>query len=135
MKNFFLEFPEELKESARIDGCNELRVLFQIVLPLSLPVMAAFALFYAVGIWNQYFNAILYINDPTKWPVQVVLQQIVISATGGIGNATFSSDAVSYYGEAVRNAVIVIATIPVLMIYPFLQKHFTKGILLGSVKG
>ncbi|WP_067935652.1 carbohydrate ABC transporter permease [Alicyclobacillus kakegawensis] len=135
MKNFFLEIPEDLKEAARIDGCTELGVLFRVVLPLSLPVLAAFGLFYAVGIWNQYFNAILYINDQTKWPIQVLLQQIVVLASGGFGNASGSADTVQIFGQGVRMAVIVISTIPILIIYPFLQKHFAKGMLLGSVKG
>jgi putative aldouronate transport system permease protein len=134
MKNFFLELPEELKEAARIDGCTELGVLFRVVLPLSLPVLAAFALFYAVGIWNQYFNAILYINDSTKWPIQVLLQQVVVLASGGFGDSG-SSDAVQIFGQGIRMAVIVISTIPILLVYPFLQKHFAKGMLIGSVKG
>ncbi|MCL6624966.1 MAG: carbohydrate ABC transporter permease [Alicyclobacillus shizuokensis] len=135
MKNFFLEIPEDLKEAARIDGCTELGVLFRVVLPLSLPVLAAFGLFYAVGIWNQYFNAILYINDQTKWPIQVLLQQIVVLASGGFGNAAGSADAVQVFGQGVRMAVIVVSTIPILIVYPFLQKHFAKGMLIGSVKG
>ncbi|WP_067925345.1 carbohydrate ABC transporter permease [Alicyclobacillus shizuokensis] len=135
MKNFFLEIPEDLKEAARIDGCTELGVLFRVVLPLSLPVLAAFGLLYAVGIWNQYFNAILYINDQTKWPIQVLLQQIVVLASGGFGNAAGSADAVQVFGQGVRMAVIVVSTIPILIVYPFLQKHFAKGMLIGSVKG
>lgn len=134
LKNFFQAIPEELKESARIDGSHELGLLFKIVLPLSLPAMATFALFYAVGIWNQYFNAILYLTDAAKYPVQVILRQVIILTTGSIGD-TSEIEAVTYYGNSIKMAVIVIATVPIMIVYPFLQKHFAKGVLLGSVKG
>jgi len=134
LKNFFQSIPEELKESARIDGSHELGLLFKIVLPLSLPAMATFALFYAVGIWNQYFNAILYLTDASKYPVQVILRQVIILTTGTIGD-TSEIEAVTYYGNSIKMAVIVIATVPIMIVYPFLQKHFAKGVLLGSVKG
>jgi len=134
LKNFFQSIPDELKESAKIDGAHELVVLFRIVMPLSLPAMAAFGLFYAVGLWNQYFNAIMYITDQTKYPVQVVLRQVIILAYGNIGDSTDTED-VPYYGQSIRMAVIVVATIPIMLVYPFLQKHFAKGVLLGSVKG
>lgn len=136
MRDFFASVPYELIESSKIDGAHEIRTLFQIVLPLSLPALAAFGLFYAVGLWNQYFNAILYINSPDKWPVQVILRQIVVLASGGLGDASGSSgESVAYYGQGVKMAVIVVSTIPILLVYPFLQKHFAKGALLGSVKG
>jgi putative aldouronate transport system permease protein len=134
LKNFFQSIPEELKESARIDGSHELGLLFRIVLPLSLPAMATFGLFYAVGIWNQYFNAILYLTDTTKFPVQVILRQVIILTTGSIGDTT-EIESVTYYGNSIKMAVIVIATVPIMLVYPFLQKHFAKGVLLGSVKG
>jgi len=134
LKNFFQSIPDELKESAKIDGAHELVVLFRIVMPLSLPALAAFGLFYAVGLWNQYFNAIMYITDQTKYPVQVVLRQVIILAYGNIGDST-DMEEVPYYGQSIRMAVIVVATIPIMLVYPFLQKHFAKGVLLGSVKG
>lgn len=134
LKNFFQSIPEELKESAKIDGSHELGVLFRIVLPLSLPAMAAFGLFYAVGIWNQYFSAILYLTDAAKYPVQVILRQVIILTNGSIGDST-EIENVPYYGNSIKMAVIVIATVPIMMVYPFLQKHFAKGVLLGSVKG
>lgn len=134
LKNFFQGIPEELKESAKIDGSHELGLLFRIILPLSLPAMATFGLFYAVGIWNQYFNAILYLTDATKYPVQVILRQVIILTSGSIGD-TSEFENMTYYGNSIKMAVIVIATIPIMLVYPFLQKHFAKGVLLGSVKG
>jgi len=135
MKEFFQSVPEELKEAAQIDGCHELGIFFRIVLPLSLPALAAFGLFYAVGLWNQYFSAILYINDYDKWPIQVLLQQIVIQASGSFGDTSSMGENMTFYGQSVRMAVVIVATIPILLVYPFLQKHFAKGVLLGSVKG
>ncbi|CAM4406181.1 carbohydrate ABC transporter permease [Paenibacillus phoenicis] len=134
MRDFFSTVPTELIESAKIDGAHELTVLLRIVLPLSLPALAAFGLFYAVGIWNQYFNAILYINKPDLWPVQVILRQIVILASAGLGSGD-GGESVAYYGQGVKMAVIVVSTLPIMIVYPFLQKHFAKGALLGSVKG
>lgn len=134
LKNFFQAIPEELKESAKMDGSHEVGIFFRIVLPLSLPAMAAFGLFYAVGIWNQYFSAILYISDASKWPVQVILRQVVIMASGAIGDST-EVEQVVYYSNSIKMAVIVVSTVPILLVYPFLQKHFAKGVLLGSVKG
>ncbi|TBL69706.1 carbohydrate ABC transporter permease [Paenibacillus thalictri] len=135
LRDFFANVPHELIESAKMDGAHELTVLLRIVLPLSLPSLAAFGLFYAVGIWNQYFNAIMFINSPDKWPVQVLLRRIVVLASGGLGDSGNSGESVAFYGQSVKMAVIVVSTIPILLVYPFLQKHFAKGALLGSVKG
>ncbi|MFE5324049.1 carbohydrate ABC transporter permease [Paenibacillus sp. NPDC056579] len=133
LKNFFSQIPDGLEDSAKIDGCNDLGVLFRIVLPLSMPAMATFSLFYAVAHWNQFFNAVLYINDNTKWPIQVLMREIVILAQSRIGDT--SIDEASIQPLTIRMAVIVFATLPILIVYPFLQKHFTKGVMLGSVKG
>jgi putative aldouronate transport system permease protein len=136
LRNFFQQLPDGLEEAAKIDGCNDLQILVRIVLPLSLPAMATFALFYSVGHWNTFFSAILYINDSTKWPIQVWLRQIVILSQGGIGDShEMGSDYVAPPGEVIKMAVIVVSTVPILLVYPFLQKHFAKGVLLGSVKG
>lgn len=136
LRNFFQQLPDGLEEAAKIDGCNDFQILIRIVLPLSLPAMATFSLFYAVGHWNTFFNAILYINDTTKWPIQVWLRQIVILSQGGIGDSQqMGSDYVAPPGEVIKMAVIVVSTVPILLVYPFLQKHFAKGVLLGSVKG
>lgn len=133
LKNFFQNIPDELEDSAKIDGSNDLGVFFRIVLPLSGPAIATFALFYAVDHWNTFFNAVLYINDNTKWPLQVYLREIVILAQSRIGDAGF--DEAQIQPLTIRMAVVVFATVPILCVYPFLQKHFTKGVMLGSVKG
>ncbi len=134
LKNFFQQIPDGLQESAKIDGANDLRILLSIVLPLSAPALATFALFYAVGHWNSYFNAIIYLNDSDKWPIQVMLRQIVILAQSGFADSASLDDTI-LPAETVKMAVITFATVPILMVYPFLQKHFAKGVLLGSVKG
>ncbi|TDG00608.1 carbohydrate ABC transporter permease [Paenibacillus piri] len=136
LKNFFQQMPEGMEEAAKIDGCNDLRILFQIVMPLSLPAIATFALFYAVGHWNSFFSAVLYINDNRMWPVQVWLRQIVILSQGGIGDSTaFDQTYIVPPAQIIKMAVIVISTLPILCVYPFLQKHFAKGAMIGSVKG
>jgi putative aldouronate transport system permease protein len=134
MRDFFASVPHELIESAKMDGAHDIVILLRIVMPLSLPSLAAFGLFYAVGIWNQYFSAIIYINSPDKWPVQVLLRQIVVLASGGLGDSS-AGETVAFYGQSVKMAVIVVSTIPILLVYPFLQKHFAKGVLMGSIKG
>jgi len=136
VKNFFQELPGELMESARIDGCSDLGVFFKIVLPLSLPVLATFGLFYAVGHWNAYFSALLYINDSTKWPLQVLLRQLIMLSQGSIGDESqLDPTFVKPPEQTVKMAIIVVGTVPILMVYPFLQKHFTKGVLVGALKG
>jgi len=136
VKNFFQELPAGLEEAARIDGCTEIGVLWRIILPLSKPVLATFTLFYAVGHWNDFFQALLYINSAEKWPLQVLLRQIVMLSQGTIGDMTqLDPTFVQPPQQSIKMAVIVVATVPILIVYPFLQKHFAKGVLLGSVKG
>lgn len=133
MRSFFQAIPDSLEEAARIDGCSDLGVFLRIVLPLSIASIATIGLFYAVGYWNTYQNAILYINDSTKWPIQVLLRQIVIVASGM--NADASVVDVVPPAQSVKMAVIVVATLPMLLVYPFIQRYFVKGALIGSVKG
>jgi putative aldouronate transport system permease protein len=133
LKNFFQQIPEGLEDSAKIDGCNDVGILMRIVLPLSLPAIATFGLFYAVDHWNKYFHAIMYINDNTKWPIQVMLREIIINANSRIGDT--SIDEMYIQPLTIKMAVIVFATLPIIVVYPFLQKHFAKGVMLGSVKG
>ncbi|MFM9281570.1 carbohydrate ABC transporter permease [Paenibacillus jiagnxiensis] len=136
IKNFFQELPPGLEEAARIDGCNDIGVLWRIVLPLSKPVIATFALFYAVGHWNNFFQALLYISDSTKWPLQVLLRQIVLLSQGTVGDiGALDPNFVQPPEQSIKMAVIVVGTVPILIVYPFLQKYFAKGVLLGSVKG
>jgi len=136
VKNFFQEFPTELEEAARIDGCSDLGVLWRIVLPLSAPVLATFTLFYAVGHWNNFYSALLYINEPAKWPLQVVLRQIVMLSQMAAGDLNaMDPNFEKPPDQSIKLAVIVVGTLPILLVYPFLQRHFAKGVLLGSVKG
>ncbi|WP_163872738.1 carbohydrate ABC transporter permease [Paenibacillus favisporus] len=136
VKNFFQEIPKEIEEAGRIDGCSELGLLWRIVLPLSMPVLATFTLFYTVGHWNDFFAALLYINDPEKWPLQVMLRQIVLLSQAAAGDLnSMDPNFVKPPDQSIKMAVIVVGTIPILCVYPFLQKHFAKGVLLGSVKG
>ncbi|MDU0156213.1 carbohydrate ABC transporter permease [Bacillus cabrialesii] len=134
IKNFFQQLPRELEESAKMDGCSEIGVFWRIALPLSKPVIATFVLFYAVGIWNDFFHALLYINDSAKWPLQMVLRQVTILSDLTATNGDTMQNTVPPE-QGIKLAVIVIATLPILAVYPFLQKHFAKGMLIGSVKG
>ncbi|WP_342022824.1 carbohydrate ABC transporter permease [Arthrobacter citreus] len=132
IKNFFQELPAELEESAKIDGASELRILWSILLPLSKPVLATFALFYAVGIWNDFMSPLLYLNDSRMWTLQMFLRQVTVASDAMLDNPDPSYIPPS---QGIKFAVVVVATIPILLFYPFLQKHFAKGILIGSVKG
>jgi putative aldouronate transport system permease protein len=136
MKGFFDSIPSSLEESARIDGCNDMTVWIRIILPLSLPSLAAFGLFYAVAYWNTFFSALLYINDFEKQPLQVLLQNMLIDASTAAGGSA-AQEMMSEQKippETLKMAAVVIATIPIVMVYPFLQKHFAKGVMMGSVK-
>lgn len=134
LRSFFQNIPDGLEESARIDGCSDFGTLFRIVLPLSMPALATISLFYAVTYWNTYSNAIFYLSDSDKWPIQVLLRQIVVLASGFESDASLDST-VPPPDQAVKMAVIVVSTLPILIVYPFLQKHFAKGALVGSIKG
>ncbi|MFD0673292.1 carbohydrate ABC transporter permease [Cohnella sp. GCM10027633] len=134
LRNFFQNIPDGLEESAKIDGCNDFGIFFRIVLPLSMPAIATISLFYAVTYWNTYLSAILYLNDSKMWPIQVLLRQIVVLASGMDYDSSLDG-VVPPPDQAVKMAVIVVATVPILAVYPFLQKHFAKGALLGSIKG
>ncbi|UVI28990.1 carbohydrate ABC transporter permease [Paenibacillus spongiae] len=140
MRNFFWSIPESLEESARIDGASEFRVLWSVILPLSKPVIATVGLFYAVGHWNDYFSGLFFINDNSKWPLQMVLRSIVIDfnmLNMGTQNTNTLNDAskLVVQPENIKAATIIFAIVPILIVYPFLQKYFVKGIMLGSVKG
>lgn len=136
MRQFFMSIPPELNEAAVIDGANDLHTFVKIILPLSKPSMAAFGLFYAVAHWNNYFTGILYLNDPAKWPIQVILRQIVVinETQSALGNTQVLLENAPP-AETIQMAAIIVATAPILLVYPFLQKHFAKGVMLGSVKG
>ncbi|QNK60224.1 carbohydrate ABC transporter permease [Paenibacillus sp. PAMC21692] len=130
MKSFFEQLPEEIFESARIDGAKELRVLLQIVIPLSVPSLLTISLFYIVGHWNGFFQAIMFITDRELYPIQVIVRNILMRSQ----NVTENADA-PIPTESVQMAAVVIASLPVIVIYPFIQKYFAQGMLIGSIKG
>lgn len=138
LRSFFMGISQEVLEAARIDGAGDFRILLTIVLPMSTAVIAVVALFYGVGYWNSFFNAMLYLQDSGKWPLQLVLRSYVLEGVelpgselqpaGVAGSAPPSS-------LALKMAIVVMALVPILMVYPFVQKHFTKGVIFGAVKG
>ncbi|MEK4237113.1 carbohydrate ABC transporter permease [Paenibacillus sp. FSL H7-0714] len=132
MKTFFEQLPLELEEAARIDGSGELQMLWKIVIPLSLPSFATIGLFYAVYHWNSYFDAVMYITKPDLMPIQVVLRNILMAAQF---TSSESSSGTPVNIIAIQMATVLVSTVPILCVYPFIQKHFAKGVMLGSVKG
>ncbi len=137
VKNFFQGIPQELEESASIDGCNDLGILWKIVLPLSLPVLATFGLFYAVGHWNAYFGAMIYMTGAKeKWPLQVLLRELIIMSNGTAGDMNnMDPEFVQPPEQSIKMAVIVVSTVPIMCVYPFLQKYFVKGVMVGALRG
>ncbi len=135
MRNFFQQIPDSLDESAKLDGANDLRVFWSIYLPLSTASIATLTLFYAVFHWNMWFDSMLYMNRKEMWTMQYTLRQLIDSATvTDIATVGTAMDNIPP-AETVRMATVVVATVPILCIYPFLQKYFVKGMLVGSVKG
>lgn len=130
VRNFFIELPRELEEAASIDGCSDIGIFVKIALPLSMPCLATFGLFYAVGHWNNYFGALLYLDDQKKYPFQLVLRNIVMQSQDTSANANQELPS-----DTLKMASIVIGTVPILCVYPFLQKHFAAGVMVGAVKG
>lgn len=137
MKNYFNTIPSSLEESAKLDGANDLYILWKIILPVSAPIIATISLFYAVDRWNDWWMAMLFINNANKWPLPYILRKVAIEATMDLGSNALN-DARDRYKEilplTIQMATVVVTAIPILCVYPFLQKHFTKGILLGSIK-
>lgn len=132
VRGFMMGIPQELVDSAKIDGAGELRILLRIILPLSRAVIAVVALFYAVGYWNSFFNAMLYIDDTSKWTLQLVLRTYVLQ---GSSLVEASTDSVTPPAQSIQMAVVMIAIMPILCAYPLVQRHLTKGVLTGAVKG
>ena len=132
MKTAFQSIPVSLEESARLDGANDFTILFRIFLPLSKATVAVMILFYAVGHWSSWFYAMLYLRDRAKFPLQLIMREILISNSAN-GNASADSD-VMFLQEVVKYATIVVSTVPILFIYPFAQKYFMAGVMMGSVK-
>ena len=135
MKTFFEETPESLSEAASIDGASEPKILMKVILPVSKPVLATMVLFYAVGWWNSYFNPMMYLSSPSKLPMMVKLKQMLdtakmieVSAAEGIGQIIVAA-------ETLKAASIIVTILPIICVYPFLQKYFVKGVMVGSIKG
>lgn len=142
-RSFFTStIPKELQEAAFVDGCSNHRFFFEIVVPISKPIIAVITLYCAISHWNSFFNAMIYLNDTDKYPLQLVLREILLSfqmmmqqASSGSGLDSETLTQMSTLSEVVKYGVIVVSTIPVLMIYPFIQKYFVKGVMIGAVKG
>lgn len=135
MRTAFQGVPVSLEESAKLDGANDFTVLFRIVLPLSMPVVAVMILFYGVGHWNGWFNALIYLRTRELYPLQLILREILITnSTDSMMTGVGGGDKMPI-GETIKYATIIVATIPILLLYPFLQKYFVKGVMIGAVKG
>jgi putative aldouronate transport system permease protein len=132
MKANFEALPPGMEEAAKIDGANDILVLFRIVLPLSMPVVAVMILFYGVGYWNSWFSAMMYIRDRSLYPLQLILREILLSSDTGMDTGGGDKYLI---GESLKYATIIVATAPILCLYPFIQKYFVKGVMLGAVKG
>lgn len=133
MRTFFREIPESLEEAAYLDGASDVQILWKIVLPLSIPIIATIGLFYAVSYWNEYFSALIYIQSPEKFTLQLRLRSLLFAEElGAAGNEGLGQTVMA---ESLKMTCIVVGTIPILIVYPWLQKYFVKGVMLGSVKG
>ncbi len=135
MRTYFQGIPYELEESARIDGASDIRILYQIILPVSTPIIAVIGLYYGVGHWNSWYNAMLYLTNRDLYPIQLVLREILIEGSMDALEDSAINSTWKAVEETLKYATIIVATVPVLCIYPFLQKYFDKGVLVGALKG
>lgn len=135
MRTFFADIPEELFESAKLDGANDLTIFAKMVLPLSKAVLATMVLFYAVGFWNQWLQPLIYLNDRSRFPMQLILRNIVLGTDAALSKSMSASADMATMSLNIKYAVIFITILPILMVYPFVQKYFVKGVMVGSVKG
>jgi putative aldouronate transport system permease protein len=136
MRTFFSELPVELEEAAMIDGCHPFRIFVEIVLPLSKPILLTMGLFYSVTHWNAFTGPLIYLNDKSKYPLQIILRQILITGDTNFTNAVgFLDDSYLIISDAIKYATIIVSILPIIMVYPFIQKYFAKGVMIGSVKG
>ena len=137
-RTFINNIPSELEEAAKIDGCSDFKYFFNMVLPLSGTVMAVLALYYAVGHWNDYFTAFLYLKDQNKMPLQIILRAILIKNSFNAENLNSSAEEMLYnqsLQDLLKYCFIVVSTVPILVLYPFVKKYFVKGVMIGAVKG
>ena len=134
MRTFFQTIPEELNDSAYLDGANDIQIFVRIVLPISTPILATMTLFYAVQHWNSFFPALIYLNDRERFPIQLILRAMVIEGDLSNMQVEFQDDE-RIVDTTVKYAIIMVATVPILLLYPFLQRYFVKGMMIGSLKG
>lgn len=134
MRSFFVNLPVSLEEAAIIDGATTPYILLKIVLPISMPAIATIGLFYSVGHWNSYFNPMIYLNDRNKWPLQVILREILFETTESLRTGETPGVEESAVGPQLKMATVIVTIVPIACVYPFLQKHFVKGVLIGAVK-
>jgi len=137
IRNFFFSLPDSLEEAAKIDGAGEFVIMTRIIVPLSAPIMATVALFYAVGFWNEWWNAMLFIHDVRLTPLALLLRRLIIENSLGFGDPMGFAARLSVQrlnSRSLELAAVTVATLPIMCVYPFLQKHFTKGIMLGAIK-
>ena len=133
-RTFLQGLPESLQESARIDGANDIVILFKVVIPLSKPILAVLALFYAVGHWNSYFNALLFLSSPNLQPISLYLVKVLVQNSGALMAGMEQDINRALFSVQLKYALIIVTILPILILYPFLQKHFVKGVMIGSVK-
>lgn len=135
MKTYFEGIPQEVEEAARVDGCGELATLFRIVLPLSAPIMATIGLFYGIGHWNEYFKGIMYVTEKSLAPIQVVLRNMIQTPSVSQELSLNSTNLSQLPPETIKMATVTVAILPIILVYPFLQKYFIKGVMIGAIKG
>ena len=134
LRSFFINIPDSLEEAAVIDGATAPYVLFKVVLPISMPAIATIGLFYAVGHWNAYFNPMIYLNSREKWPMQVILREILFESTESLRTGETAGLEKSAIGPQLKMATVIVTIVPIALVYPFIQKYFVKGVLIGAVK-
>lgn len=135
LKNSFTQLPVELEESAKIDGANDIKIMFRIMLPISMPILATISLWTIVGNWNEWFNPMIYVQDPSKMVLQILLRRLIVENNDSMINSMMHEVTQVITPDSMKAAVLVITIAPILLVYPFLQKYFVSGIMVGSVKG
>ena len=133
--SYFRGMPDSLEEAAKIDGAGDYTVLFKIMLPLAKPIIAVISLYYAVAIWNNFMTALIYLSDRNLFPLQMILREILIQGNTDSVMSTGTGEDAQAYAENLKYAIIVVATVPILCVYPFIQKYFVKGVMIGAIKG
>jgi len=134
IKTYFQGLPAEIEESALMDGAGYFRIYLQIILPVSLPIVATICLFISVAAWNEWFNAMIFLNSREKWPLSLILRDIIVQSNTDIGNQASIHNKTALLSETIKMSVIMISILPIMLVYPFIQKYFVKGVMIGAVK-